>query len=113
VAEDDREDHRHPAEAGVVVGVADADGLDPDQDLVAARVVEVDLLDRQLRARLPGDGRLDLHRHSRRMSRFLIILEINLTPSRVKIHHFERTAAPRRPRRRPRPRGRPGRAATE
>jgi hypothetical protein len=40
--------------------VADADGLDPDQDLVVARVVEVELLDRQLRASLPGDGCLDL-----------------------------------------------------
>jgi hypothetical protein len=64
VAEDDREDDRQPSEPGVVVGVADADGLDPDQDLVVARVVEVELLDRQLRARLPGDGCLDLHAFS-------------------------------------------------
>ena len=61
VAEDDREDDRQPSEPGVVIGVADADGLDLDQDLVVARVVEVELLDRQLGARLPGDGRLDLH----------------------------------------------------
>src|SRR5580693_6625063 len=31
--------HREAAEAGVVVGVADADGLDLDEDLVIARVV--------------------------------------------------------------------------
>ena len=61
VAEDDREDDRQPSEPGVVVGVADADGHVLDQDLVVARVVEVELLDRQLRARLPGDGGLDLH----------------------------------------------------
>jgi hypothetical protein len=61
VAEDDREHDRQPSEPGVVVGVADADGLDPDQDLVVARVVEVELLDLQRGARLPGHGRSDLH----------------------------------------------------
>jgi hypothetical protein len=61
VPEDDREHHREAAEAGVVVGVADADGPDLDEDLVIARVVEVKLLDRQRRACLPGDGGLDLH----------------------------------------------------
>jgi hypothetical protein len=55
------EHHREAAEAGVVVGVADAGGLDLDEDLVIARVVEVELLDRQRRACLPGDGGLDLH----------------------------------------------------
>jgi hypothetical protein len=61
VTEDDREDDRESSEPGVVVGVADADRLDPDQDLVLARVVEVELLDRQPRSRLLGDGCLDLH----------------------------------------------------
>src|SRR5580704_2674790 len=66
VTEDDRVDHGKQAEPGRFVGVADAGGLDPDQDLVVARVVEVELLDRQLRARLPGDGGADPHAHAGR-----------------------------------------------
>ena len=43
--------------------MADAGRLDPDEDLVVARVVEVELFDRQLRARLPGDGGPDPYAH--------------------------------------------------
>jgi hypothetical protein len=68
MTEDDREHDGEAAQPGVVVGVADADGLDPDEDLVIARLVEVKLLDRQRRARLPGDGGLDLHAFSLRAS---------------------------------------------
>src|SRR5262249_53583529 len=46
MAEDDREHDGQAAQPGTVVGVADADGLDPDEDLILARLVEIELLDR-------------------------------------------------------------------
>jgi hypothetical protein len=60
------EDRREQA-LGVVarerepVGVADARGLDLDEDLAGLRPFEVDGLDRQGRARFPGDGSTCLH----------------------------------------------------
>ena len=62
VAEDGREDaFRVGARQRVVVGVADAGGLDLDQHLAGARAFEVDGFDRQGRAGFPGDGGTGLH----------------------------------------------------
>ena len=61
VAEHDREHHGEPAEPGALVGMAHPDGLDPDQDLIGAGLVQVQFLDRQRRPGLSRDGSVDLH----------------------------------------------------
>jgi hypothetical protein len=62
VAEDGREDaFRVGAGERVVVGVADAGGLDLDQHLAELRSFEVDGFDGQRLAGLPGDGGFGFH----------------------------------------------------
>jgi hypothetical protein len=50
----------------VVVRMAQPGGLDPDQNLVELRRIELDLLDAPRRPGFPEDGGLDLHVHAPR-----------------------------------------------
>ena len=63
--------HRGPATGPQVavgepdVGVADADGRDPDEDLICLGRIELDLLDRDRLTGLAQDCRADAHQPTR------------------------------------------------
>jgi hypothetical protein len=62
VAEHRGQRHRVPLVADDQVGVADPAGRHPHQQLVAAQLVDLELLDRERRSLGLGDGGLDTHR---------------------------------------------------
>ena len=62
VAEHDRRDRLRPDRLHRQVAVADPDGTELDEHLVAARVVELDLGDLERRLGACRDGGLDPHR---------------------------------------------------